>query len=488
MTEPIPDPRPLGARAALGAATIAVVSAVGQAIALGTSLVLARLLVPGDFGTVALANLLLAFVGPLHDSGLATAFVARNDQPREDAATLAWGATASGIAAALLVAAIAPLVARAFDAPALTDVTRALSLTFALRGLAAAPLAILLRELAFGRRAATTLAGTVTESTVSIAFAFHGAGPWSLVFGQIGGGLATALTAWAVAPWRPWGAFSATRLWQMSRYGRHVVLGNALGFAGSYLDNIVVGRTLGVGALGVYGAAFKWGRLPALSLSTVVSPVAFPSYVSVRDDPPRLQRAYLKLVRTVTSITLPAEVGLALVAARFVDTLYPSAWAGMVVPLQIFAAFGLINSIVGTTGDVFKASNRPGWIAAIGFVHLPALALFLYLFVARGPAGAAAALTLASLASGAVAVPLALRVLGISARRFLAALLPQAIATAVMTAVVLPVNGALPTGSIPALGLVCVVGTIAYLATLIVVDGEWVRELVPRRGAWRVGR
>jgi PST family polysaccharide transporter len=91
------DAAPLGVRAARGAAALAVGSMLGQAIALGTSLVLARLLSPADFGLVAMANLLLAFVGPLHDSGLATAFVARGTHAREYAATLAWGTTGSGL-------------------------------------------------------------------------------------------------------------------------------------------------------------------------------------------------------------------------------------------------------------------------------------------------------------------------------------------------------------------------------------------------------
>jgi O-antigen/teichoic acid export membrane protein len=264
----------------------------------------------------------------------------------------------------------------------------------------------------------------------------------------------------------------------MSHYSRHVVLGNSLGFLGSYLDNIVVGRALGTGALGVYGAAFRWGRLPAFALSMVVSPVAFPSYVSVRDDPARFRRAYVRLLRTITTLAFPAEVGLILVADRLVRTLYPPAWFDMVVPLQIFAVFGLVNAVVGMTGDVFKAANRPGWIAAIGGVHLPALALFLWLWVGTGPTGAALALTVASLASGSVAVPLALRVLELPAFTFLSALAPQALATAVMALAVVLTNHALPPPpSVFALAGVCIVGVLAYGSTLVLVDAAWLGEL-----------
>ena len=479
MSAPASDTGPaLGVRAARGAAALAIASATGQAIALGTSLVLARILGPADFGLVALANLLLAFVGPLHDSGLATAFVAKGERPREYAATLAWGATASGILAAALVALAAPAVAAAFDNPALVGVTRALAVTFAFRGLAAAPLAVLTRELAFGRRATALVCASAAESVVSITAALQGAGAWSLVYGQIASACMSAAVAWRVAPWRPRGRFSGARLWEMSHYSRHVVIGNSLGFLGSYLDNIVVGRALGTAALGVYGAAFRWGRMPAFALSMVVSPVAFPSYVTVRDDPARFRRAYVRLLRTITTIAFPAEVGLLLVAGRMVETLYPPAWFGMVVPLQIFAVFGLVNAVVGMTGDVFKAANRPGWIAAIGVVHLPALALFLWLWVSTGPTGAALALTVAAIASGSVAVPLALRVLELPLFTFLSALAPQALATAVMSLAVVVTSHVLPPPpNVLALAAVCVVGALTYGSTLVLVDAPWLGEL-----------
>src|SRR5262249_27128913 len=131
-----------------------------------------------------------------------------------------------------------------------------------------------------------------------------------------------------------------------------------------------------------------------------------------------------------------------------------------------------------TTGDVFKAANRPGWIAGLAAVHLPVLCLGLWLLIGRGPSGAAAALTLAALASGAVAVPLALHVLGLAPRRLAAALAPQAAGTMVMALVLV---GALitvaPAPSSEALVVFCVLGAVVYLATLATIDAAWLREL-----------
>ena len=478
----------MSARAARGAAWLGASFAGAQALSFVSTLVLARLLRPADFGVVAMANLMLAFVGPLHDSGLAAAFVARRDRVRECAATLAWTTPASGALAWAAVVVAAPLVGRLFDDPAVTPVVRALGATFLLRGLAAAPMAVIIKELAFGARSFAVTGGAFVEGAVGIALALAGMGLWSLVAGQIAGAAFTAATAWVYAPWRPWGRFSRARLAEMGRFGRHMVAGNVLGFVGSYLDNIVVGRLLGATALGLYGTAFRWGRLPSMALGQMVGPVAFPSYVALRADGDRLAGAYLRIVRTVSSVAVPAALGLALTAPVLVRALYPPEWQPMIAPLRIFALFGLVNALVATTGEVFKATDRPGWIPGLAAVHLPVLMGGLWLLAPRGPGGAAAALTIAAVVSGAVAVPAALRAIGLPLRRLLRALAPQAAAGALMAGA-MELAARWLYGSAPPVELVglVLVGGFAYLAALAAFDRALVQDISRTVGA-AIGR
>jgi PST family polysaccharide transporter len=483
------DPTPtISARAARGAAWLGASFATAQLISFVTTIVLARLLRPADFGVVAMANLMLAFVGPLHDSGLAAAFVARRERVRECAATLAWTTPVTGALAWAAVVVVAPLVGRLFGDPAVVPVVRVLGATFLLRGLAAAPMAVITKELAFGARSFAVTSGALVEAVVGIGLALAGVGLWSLVAGQVAGAGVTAATAWTYAPWRPWGHFSRVRLREMGRFGRHMVAGNVLGFVGSYLDNIVVGRLLGATALGLYGTAFRWGRLPSMALGATVNPVAFPSYVAVRADGDRLARAYLRVVRTVSSVAVPAALGLAMAAPALVGALYPAEWQPMVAPLRIFALFGLVNAIVATTGEVFKATDQPGWIPGLAAVHLPVLALGLWLLAGRGPGGAAAALTLAALVSGAVAVPAALRAIGLPIRRLASALVPQAAAGAVMVgAMALVARGLDGSAPIVVLGGLTVGGAVAYVAALAAFDRVLIQDVARTVGA-AIGR
>src|SRR5262249_24793548 len=180
----------------------------------------------------------------------------------------------------------------------------------------------------------------LTEGTAALVLALRGAGYWSLVGAQLARATVTVLAAWWLAPWKPLGRFVWARFREMARFGRHMVAGNLLGLLGSYLDNIVVGRWLGAEALGIYGTAFRWGRLPAQALGTTANQVAFPSYVAVQAEPARLKAAYLRVLHAVSTLALPASLGLLVVAPVLVTTLYPPRWAGIVAPLPSAPAAG----------------------------------------------------------------------------------------------------------------------------------------------------
>src|SRR4029450_4349488 len=97
---------------------------------------------------------------------------------------------------------------------------------------------------------------------------------------QLARAAVTGVAAWWLAPWKPLGRFAWARFREMARFGRHMVAGNMLGLLGSYLGDLVVGRWLGAEALGLYGTAFRWGRLPSQALGTTANQGGFPSYVA----------------------------------------------------------------------------------------------------------------------------------------------------------------------------------------------------------------
>src|SRR5262249_49449227 len=200
---------------------------------MASNVLLARVLSPQDFGLVAMANLLLAFVGPFHDSGLSPAFVARTDAIRESAATIAWSTPVTGLGVAVVAVLAAPLAGALFARPDVVPVMRVLALAFLLNGLAVAPLAVISKELAFRAKAIVAVAAALTEGTVGIVLALRGAGYWSLVGAQLAGATMIGVVAWWLAPWKPLGRFVWARFREMARFGRHMVARNLLGLLGS---------------------------------------------------------------------------------------------------------------------------------------------------------------------------------------------------------------------------------------------------------------
>jgi PST family polysaccharide transporter len=205
---------------------------------------------------------------------------------------------------------------------------RVLALAFLLNGLAAAPLAVISRELAFRAKATVAIAAALTEGTFGIVLALRGAGYWSLVGAQLAGAAMTGVAAWWLAPWKPLGRF----VWAPPRDGAL----RPAQVAGTCSVCWVRTSTTSSSAAGsaprrsVSGTAFRWGRLSPQALGTIANQVAFPSYVAVRGR--ARARAPISAYCAPCALALPASLGLVVVAPVLVATLYPPRWAGMVTP------------------------------------------------------------------------------------------------------------------------------------------------------------
>src|SRR4051794_7922227 len=174
----------------------------GRSLSLVTTIVLARLLTPAEFGLVGLALVFVTFAEYLTDLGVAQALVYFDrDERLQDAALTVCTAAGAVLAAAGLLA--APWIADFFDAADVAPLVRLLSVALLLSALRQVPVALLRRELAFRRLFATELARTLVQGTVSIVLAATGAGAWAIVWGYVAGAAACCVTAWALAGYRP---------------------------------------------------------------------------------------------------------------------------------------------------------------------------------------------------------------------------------------------------------------------------------------------
>ncbi|MEX2556599.1 MAG: lipopolysaccharide biosynthesis protein [Actinomycetota bacterium] len=465
-----------------GSAWIGLGMGVGQLVALGSMLVLVRLLDPASFGIVAVGVALLAVVAQVQESGLGAAVVqGRHRDPRTAAASAFVFATVAGFAFAGLVVALAPIYTTLIRLPEATPYVQALAAVVAIRGLAVVPGALLERELDFRSRTKAELSGFVVQALVAVSCAAAGLGAWSLVGGQIAGTAAQGALMWAFAPyWPAPREASIPVLREMLRYGRHVSGANVLVIVNNSMDNVVVGRFLGAAPLGAYSVALRLASLPNVVIGSIVGRIMFSVYARVQHDVAAVRAGYVQNLQRTVLLALPVTVALGIGAEPIVLGLLGARWEEVIGPLRILALFGLIRLVVGPSGELFKGIGRPHLALLSAVLHfcvvLPALLVLVPRF---GTSGAAFALVLAVATVAAVMMPLTLRAIELRPVELVRALARPAACGAIVAvalAVVVPLTNGLP--PVVSMLVVVLVGGGAFLVAAAALARAVLRPIV----------
>ncbi|MBI4468906.1 MAG: lipopolysaccharide biosynthesis protein [Acidobacteria bacterium] len=397
-----------------------------------STVILARLLIPSEFGQVGFALLVISYLDTISDLGVTAALIYERKRS-DEAANIAFIVSLTmGVLWLGLANVMAPLVAAFFKDPAVEPILRVMAWVFVITALGNTHDALLRRELAFKQRLIPDFSRALLKGLCSILLSLFGCGVWSLVWGQLMGAVAATLALWLVVPWRPRLAGSLDMARRMLRFGGQIVSVNVLAAVVHHVDYLIVGRLLGSAALGFYSMAY---RIPEFFITMViwaVSSVAFPAYSKLQEDPPALRRAFLATLRYLSLLTVPTGVGLAMLGSMVVSTLYGEQWAPSIPVLQALAIAGCLRSLGSHAGDIYKATGRPDILTKLALLRAVALIPALVWGAGFGIFGVALAQLAVTGASTLLSLCVASRILSIPIRNVLTELKPTLLSTVAM--------------------------------------------------------
>lgn len=356
--------RDLGQRTLRGGAVFAVSRTGRGLLDLAATLALARLLSPEEFGLVGLAAAVTGFLTLFQDLGLSTGTIQRPALRHEEVSRLFWINLGLGASLAALTAALAPLLALFFGEPRLLGVVRVLAVGFVFGGAAVQHDALLKRNLRQGRLAGVELAAVAGGGGAGVLFALAGAGAWALVAQTlVYGGLRCALLWW-VCDWRPGPPWRGASVREHLRMGGHVTGFTVVNYFARNLDDVLIGRFVGMEALGLYRQAYRLLMLPLRQLNAPIASVARPALARLTDEPERYRRAYLRMLDKVLFLTMPlggvllVHAGLVLevvLGPRWRPAEAMFRWLGLLVFSQPMAnTMGWLFISQGRTADMFR--------------------------------------------------------------------------------------------------------------------------------------
>jgi O-antigen/teichoic acid export membrane protein len=440
---------------------------VTQIIAWATTLLIARVLTPQDYGLVGMAAVYLGLLTMLNDAGLGTTIIAMRDLRGSRLAQMHTLAVMIGITGFLVSCFVAAPLARFFETPALRSVVIVLSANFITMSLRTVPQASLQRQLRFGRVALIDGVSNVVTAMTGVVLAFAGFRYWSLVIGALAGGVVGTTVALLSQPIR----FQRPRVDELGgalRVSRDIVISSIAWYVFQNADFFVAGKVLGAAALGAYTFAWNLAYSVVEKVTGLLTGVTSSIFSAAKHDPALLRRYLTHITGTLALVLLPATAGLALVAGDLL-VIVGDKWRPAIVPLQLLVLYAGVRSltpifsqaltITGDTRYTMKRSVVAAIVLPVGFA----------IGARWGINGIATAWIVCH--APVVLVPLLRRVathLGIGLRGFLQALRPALVSTGFMVVAVLAVGLAIPAGAprLATLVIKIATGALAYSGAL----------------------
>jgi lipopolysaccharide exporter len=473
--------RDLGHRAFTAFLWAAASYAGGRLLVFVATLVLARILVPDEFGLVAFALAVIHYLEYLTDLGLGAALIYRSDaeDPRVSS-TAFWIGICGGLVLFAVSWFIAPLLGEIGPDERVVPLFRVLALYFLFTALGKAHEYRLRRSLEFRKLFWPQFLGGLTKGVVSIVLAVEGSGAWSLIIGQLAGALCQSAALWSVHRWRPTFTISRRHVRPMLRFGLGIVAVGVLGQGARNFDYLVVGAKLGAVALGIYYLAFRLPELVILSGFQVANEVLFPFYARLREGAAEgaeeLRRGYLETVRLGSMVAFPAAFAMAALAVPLVLTLYGEEWRSAAAPLALIAIWAGVASLASMPGAVLKALGRSWLLLATGIMQIAILFPALWVAADFSITAVAAAQVVAQTLCLALLGVVIGRILGIPWHATFTAGAPALALSALMAAALYPLGTALPPALAVAVGIPF--GALVYFALLRRVMPDGLRRLL----------
>lgn len=309
------------------------------------NILIARILLPEDYGVVAMLGIFIAVAQTFIDSGFGTALIQKQDRTEEDCNTVFYFNLVISLICFAILWLSAPAIARFYKVPLLTKITRVFSFTLIINALAIVQNTNLSIRIDFRTKAFISIITVSAIGIIGLIMARKGYGVWTLVAQAIvGSGLRTAL-AWWFVKWRPRPIFSWKSFKEMFSYGSKLLASGLLDTIWGNMYNLVIGRVINPTALGNYNRAESFATFPSANIYGLVSSVSFPVLCSIQDDLTRLRESFRKFIRLFAFITFPMAIGLAAVADPFIRVILTDKWADSIPLLQILCVSLMIYPI-----------------------------------------------------------------------------------------------------------------------------------------------
>lgn len=329
-----------------------------QGVSFIVTIVLARLLMPEDYGTVALITVFITILNVFIDSGLGTALVQKKDADDLDFSSVFFFNVTVGF---LLYAGMffaAPFIAKFYDKPELVALTRVICLTMVIASVKNVQQAYVSRNLLFKRFFFATLGGTLFSAVLGIYIAYKGGGAWALVAQSLSNAAIDTLILWITVKWRPKMMFSFKRLKGLWSYGWKLLVSSLLDNGYNQLRTLIIGKVYTDADMGFYNKARNFPQMIITNINSAIDSVLLPSMSKVQDSKEAVKSMTRRSMKTSTFVIAPLLVGLAACGKSVISLLLTDKWLPSYPYMVVFCITFVFYPLHTANLNAIKAMGR----------------------------------------------------------------------------------------------------------------------------------
>lgn len=329
-----------------------------QGVAFIVSIVLARLLAPEDYGTIALVTVFTAILNVFVDSGMANALIQKKDADDLDFSTVFYFniVVCCVLYTGMYIA--APIIAKFYDRLELISIIRVLSLTLVISGVKNVQQAYVSRHMLFKKFFFATLGGTVGAAIIGVTMAYLGFGVWALVIQQIFNATVDTIILWLTVGWRPQKLFSLERLKGLFSFGWKLLASGLLDTVYNNLRSLIIGKLYTSSDLAFYNQGQKFPKLIVTNINNSIDSVLLPAMSSEQDHKDIVKAMTRRAIKTSTYIMAPLMMGLSFTATVLIRLLLTEKWLPCTFFLKIFCITYMFYPIHTANLNAIKAMGR----------------------------------------------------------------------------------------------------------------------------------
>ncbi|MGD9900571.1 MAG: lipopolysaccharide biosynthesis protein [Calditrichaceae bacterium] len=335
----------------------------------GTTIILARILQPEDFGIIGIVLIFTQLIYVLFDFGFSTALIQKKHTDDDHfSTTFVVNMISAGIFAVLVLLSSAA-ISEYFRMIQLNAILKVLTIVFFFYGINAIPVVRLMKDMRFRLLSALQMVAVLGYALVTVSFVAQGAGVWSFVYGIIAEQVILTLLLLIFAWWKIRIRFNFKIFKELFSFGGNVFGMRVAAYVNANSPGFIIGKVLGAAQLGFYSIAYQLIEFPVQRIAKNVLKVMFPAFSKLQDDPDNYKILYKKTLYHLMLLTFPIFAGLAVIAPQFIRLVYGEKWIIAILPLQILTFAGLIRTLWVLNSAIFLSKGRPDIELKINLVY-----------------------------------------------------------------------------------------------------------------------